>query len=195
MFRRASGSAVSGRGSAAFLAAALAAIVLCAIAPPALPAVPADTAAVDTAAVGAAPAHPRIRIVVEKRGEIEIELRPDQAPKGVERILALVAAGFYDGLKFHRVEPYLIQTGQKESGLPTVEGEMFSQKMTHEEGSVGMARLLQNYDSATTQIYICKKHLPLMNGEFTLVGRVTSGMDVVRQVKKGDRIVSVRVVE
>lgn len=198
MIRCARGPGASRRAVAVLIAvAALAAFVSLASAPAA--AAPADTAAVDTAARAAetppAPEHPRVRFVVEKRGEIEIELYPDQAPKGAERVLALVRAGFYDGLKFHRVESYLIQTGQRESDLPPVEGEMFGQKLTHEEGSVGMARLLQNYDSATTQIYICKKHLPLMNGEFTIVGRVTSGLDVVSTVKKGDRIVSARIVE
>ena len=140
-----------------------------------------------------AAAHAKIRITVEKRGEIVVELIPDQAPKACERILALVESGFYDGLRFHRVESYLVQAGARESTLAPVEGEMFSQRLSHEAGMVGMARLPDNYDSATTQFYIMKEHRPLLNAEYTLFGRVVEGMDVVRAIKKGDVIKSIAV--
>ncbi len=140
-------------------------------------------------------ANPRICINVEKLGDIMIELYPKEASKSVERILKLVRSGFYDGLKFHRVESYVVQTGAAESSLPPVEGEMFGEKLTHEEGMVGMARLPNDYDSARTQFYICKKHLPLMNGEYTLFGKVIQGMEIVHEIKKGDTIRSIKVVE
>ena len=139
--------------------------------------------------------NPRISISVDKLGDIVIELYPKEAPKAVERVLTLVKSGFYNGLKFHRVESYVVQTGQAESDLAPVEGEMFSEKLTHEEGMVGMARLPNDYDSARTQFYICKKHLPLMNGEYTLFGRVIEGMKLVHKIKKGDTVKSVKVVE
>jgi len=142
-----------------------------------------------------AQANPRISINVDKLGDIMIELYPKEAPKSVERILTLVRSGFYDGLKFHRVELYVVQTGAAESNLPPVEGEMFGEKLTHEEGMVGMARLPNDYDSARTQFYICKKHLPLMNGEYTLFGKVIEGMKLVHKIKKGDTVKSVKVVE
>jgi cyclophilin family peptidyl-prolyl cis-trans isomerase len=146
----------------------------------------------DTAA--AAPL-PRIAIITEKYGDIVIELYPAEAPKAVQRILSLVRSGFYNGLSFHRVESYVIQTGAVESDLPPVEGEMFSEKLTHEEGMVGMARLPDDYDSAKTQFYICKKHLPLMNKEYTLFGKVIRGMDIVQKIKRGDKIKEIQEIQ
>ncbi len=136
-------------------------------------------------------APPRMVIETEKRGSIVIELYPAEAPRAVERITSLVRAGFYDGLPFHRVETYVIQTGSVESDLPRIEGEMFGQKLTHEEGMVGMARFPDDYDSAKTQFYICKKHLPLMNKEYTLFGKVIDGIEIVHRIKKGDKIKSI----
>jgi len=170
----------------------------------------ADTAKTDTgaAAAKAAPppaakaaptpapvSYPRMRIELDKGGEIVIELYPFAAPKAVERIASLVKSKFYDGLKFHRVESYVVQTGARETDLPPVEGEMFSQKLTHEEGMVGMARLPDDYDSAKAQFYICKKHLPLMNGEYTLFGKVVSGMELVQAIKKGQGIKRITIIK
>jgi cyclophilin family peptidyl-prolyl cis-trans isomerase len=146
-------------------------------------------------ATDAAPPLPRIVITTEKYGDIVIELYPKEAPKAVERIMSLVQSGFYDGLRFHRVEPYVIQTGAVESDLEPVEGEMFGQKLTHEDGMVGMARLPDDYDSAKTQFYICKKHLPLMNSEYTLFGKVIQGLDIVHKIKRGDTIKTIKVME
>ena len=156
---------------------------------------------VDTAAAVAAEGEktaeetlPHMVITTEKYGDIVIELYPKLAPKAVERITSLVESGFYNGLWFHRVESYVIQTGAIDSDLPKIEGEMFSQKLTHEEGMVGMARLPDDYDSAKTQFYICKQHLPLMNNEYTLFGKVTQGYDIVKKIKKGDKIKTIAIV-
>lgn len=163
--------------------------------------------AADTAKAGAAAAAakeqappasvplPRMSIKLDRGGEIVIELYPEAAPKAVERITSLVKSRFYDGLRFHRVESYVVQTGAKDTELPPVEGEMFGGKLTHEEGMVGMARFPDDYDSARTQFYICKKHLPLMNGEYTLFGKVVSGLEVVHAIKKGEKIKSVTMLE
>jgi cyclophilin family peptidyl-prolyl cis-trans isomerase len=154
-----------------------------------------DTAAAAAAGEKAAgEALPRMVITTEKYGDIVIELYPKEAPKAVERITGLVRSGFYNGLWFHRVESYVIQTGSVESELPRIEGEMFSQKLTHEEGMVGMARLSDDYDSAKTQFYICKQHLPLMNNEYTLFGKVIQGIEIVRKIKKGDKIKTIAIV-
>jgi cyclophilin family peptidyl-prolyl cis-trans isomerase len=156
----------------------------------------------DTAAIAASEgensageALPHMVITTEKYGDIVIELYPKEAPKAVERIVSLVQSGFYNGLWFHRVESYVIQTGAIESELPKIEGEMFSQKLTHEEGMVGMARLPDDYDSAKTQFYICRQHLPLMNNEYTLFGKVIQGMDSVKKIKKGDKIKAITIAE
>lgn len=157
----------------------------------------ADTAQADTAAVAEAdsvceeteiPTNPEIRITLKKGGEIVIELLPDMAPRAVERILMLVREGFYNDLRFHRVEPYLVQTGRGESELPPIEGEMFGQNCPHKIGMVGMARRPDDYDSATTQFYIMKKGHPPFNGEYTLFGCVIEGMDHVQRIKKGWKI-------
>ena len=156
-----------------------------------------DTAAASAAGEGeeaAGEAIPHMVITTEKYGDIVIELYPKEAPKAVERITSLVSSGFYDGLWFHRVESYVIQTGQVESELPRIEGEMFTQRLTHEEGMVGMARLPDDYDSAKTQFYICKQHLPLMNSEYTLFGKVIQGYDIVKKIKKGDKIKTIAIV-
>ncbi len=172
--------------------------------PPSAPGGAADTAQADTAAVAEAdsvceeteiPANPEIRITLEKGGEIVIELLPDMAPRAVERILALVREGFYNDLRFHRVEPYLVQTGKKESELPPIEGEMFGQNCPHKIGMVGMARLPDDYDSATTQFYIMKKSHPRFNGEYTIFGCVIEGMDRVQQIKKGWKIEEITIRE
>lgn len=139
--------------------------------------------------------NPRICITLKKGGRIIVELYPDQAPKAVERVISLVKKGFYDGLRFHRVESYLIQTGKKDIEIEPLIGEMFGQDIKHEVGMVGMARLPDNYDSATTQIYICKKRLPRLNGEYTLIGKVIDGMGEVMKVKKGDKISTVRLLD
>lgn len=157
-----------------------------------------QTDSASTAAVegekAAAEALPRMVITTEKYGDIVIELYPKEAPKTVERIASLVSSGFYNGLGFHRVESYVIQTGALESELAKIEGEMFSQKLTHEEGMVGMARLPDDYDSAKTQFFICKKHLPLMNNEYTLFGKVIEGIEIVHKIKKGDKIKTITIV-
>jgi cyclophilin family peptidyl-prolyl cis-trans isomerase len=59
---------------------------------------------------------------------------------------------------------------------------------------VGMARLPDDYDSAKTQFYICKQHLPLMNNEYTLFGKVIQGIDIVKKIKKGDKIKAIAIV-
>jgi cyclophilin family peptidyl-prolyl cis-trans isomerase len=124
-------------------------------------------------------------------GIVRIELYPEQAPKTVERILMLVGEGFYDGLEFHRVESFLVQTGKKDSKLEPLEGEMFGQRIWHEEGMVGMARLPTGYDTATTQFYIMKERKPRLNGEYTLFGRVVEGMQYLHKIKKGNKIENV----
>jgi cyclophilin family peptidyl-prolyl cis-trans isomerase len=140
----------------------------------------------------AAPAAPRVVIELDKGGQIVMELLPDDAPIAIERFTALVKDGFYDGLRFHRVESWIIQTGKKDSDLEPIEGEMFFQDLKHDKGMVGMARLVDDYDSATTQFYIIKECKAVLNGEYTLFAKVIEGMDMVTKVKKGDKIKKIR---
>lgn len=141
------------------------------------------------------PDVPRVVIVLDKGGEIVMELMPEEAPLAVERFTFLVNDGFYNGLKFHRVESWLIQTGKKETELAPIEGEMFFQSLKHDKGMVGMARFPDDYDSATTQFYILKECKNALNGEYTIFACVVEGMDVVMNVKKGAKIKEIRFAE
>ncbi len=142
-----------------------------------------------------APAGQRVVIVLDKGGEIVIELMPKEAPLTVERFTLLVNDGFYNGLKFHRVESWLIQTGKKDTDLEPIEGEMFFQSLKHDKGMVGMARYPDDYDSGSTQFYILKECKNALNGEYTIFACVVEGMDVVMKVEKGAKIEEIKFVE
>jgi cyclophilin family peptidyl-prolyl cis-trans isomerase len=142
----------------------------------------------------AAGVGPRVAIILDEDERIVIETLPQDAPKAVERFLELVEDGFYDGIRFHRVEEFLVQAGKKDHEYPGVEGEMFDQKLTHEPGMVGLARLPDDYDSGTTQFYIVKEHKPNFNGEYTLFGRVVEGMELVGAIEKNDKIKRMEIV-
>jgi len=157
------------------------------------PAAGQDSTVADTAGVQQpkqAPSDSIAIIRMDEGGIIKLEFMEEKAPLAVKRIKKLIRSGFYDGLKFHRVESYLVQTGKKDHQYPPVPGEMFSQYIRHTRGMTGMARLPDDYDSATTQFYICKKDIPSINGEYTLFARVIEGMDVVQEIEEGDRIES-----
>ncbi len=125
-----------------------------------------------------------------KDGRITIELRPDLAPKHVAQVKTLVKQGFYDGIVFHRViDGFMAQTGDPTgtgtggSDLPDIPAE-FS-KEPFKRGTVGMARS-QNPNSANSQFFIMFGPGDFLNGQYTVLGEVTDGMDVVDAIKKGD---------
>lgn len=152
-----------------------------------------DSTGVETGKPPRKEGAPRAVFQIEEGGVFVIELMPGAAPKTVERIRGLIEEGFYDGKEFHRVESWLVQTGRTEEEYPVLEGEMFSQRIGHERGMVGMARLGNDYDSATTQFYILKERKPMLSGEYTIFGRVVEGMDVVDGIEQGDEIESCRI--
>ncbi len=125
-----------------------------------------------------------------KDGRITIRLRPDLAPKHVEQIKTLAKRGFYNGIVFHRViDGFMAQTGDPtgtgtgKSDLPNIPAE-FTQT-PFRRGSVGMARS-QSPDSANSQFFICYEGCGSLTGQYTVLGEVVSGMDVVDKIKKGD---------
>ena len=125
-----------------------------------------------------------------KDGRVTIRLRPDLAPKHVEQVKALTKRGFYDGIVFHRVIPgFMAQTGDPTgtgtggSDLPNIPAE-FTQE-PFKRGSVGMARS-QSPNSANSQFFICYEGCAPLTGQYTLLGEVVSGMEVVDKIKKGD---------
>ncbi len=125
-----------------------------------------------------------------KNGVVEIELWRDVAPKHVERIVKLANDGFYDGLTFHRViEGFMAQsgdptgTGTGGSDLPDLKAEFSDEPFVR--GSLGMARS-SSPDSANSQFFITFADAPHLNGQYTLLGRVVSGMEFIDAIKKGD---------
>jgi peptidylprolyl isomerase len=126
-----------------------------------------------------------------KDGRIVIKLRPDLAPKHVEQLKTLAKRGFYNNVVFHRViDGFMAQTGDPtgtgtgKSDLPNIPAE-FSRE-PFKRGTVGMARA-QDPNSANSQFFICFGDASFLNGQYTVVGEVVSGMDVVDKIKKGDQ--------
>ena len=145
----------------------------------------------------------RSLVLETNKGNIEIELLSDLAPKHCERILQLSKNKFYDDVVFHRViEGFMAQTGDGQYGsmknglqvdragmggsdLPDLEAEFTSEPFVR--GTVGMARA-QNPNSANSQFFIMLEDSPHLNNQYTVWGKVVKGMDVVDKIKKGDQL-------
>ena len=129
------------------------------------------------------------------KGMVTIQLRPDLAPKHVERIKLLTREKFYDNAPFHRVIPgFMAQTGDGAKGdgtggskHPNLQAEFTKTPFKH--GIVGMARA-RNPNSANSQFFITYADAPHLNGQYTVVGQVVSGMDVVDKLKPGEPVVN-----
>lgn len=123
-----------------------------------------------------------------KNGEVVIEMYPDAAPNHVARIKELVREGFYNGLKFHRViDGFMAQTGCPHGTGTGGSGKKLKaefNKMPHKRGTVSMARSMLP-DSADSQFFICFGDCDWLNGQYTVWGQVTSGMEFVDAIKKG----------
>jgi cyclophilin family peptidyl-prolyl cis-trans isomerase len=131
-------------------------------------------------------------LIETKDGTITIELLPDLAPQHVERIRALAARGFYDGTPFHRViEGFMAQggdptgTGTGGSDLPDLPAEFSPPaKARFLRGTCGMART-NNPNSANSQFFIMFAPYSGLDGQYTIWGRVTAGMEIVDKIKRG----------
>jgi peptidylprolyl isomerase len=125
-----------------------------------------------------------------KDGRVVIRLRPDLAPKHVERIKALAKRGFYNGIVFHRViEGFMAQTGDPtgtgmgKSDLPDLPAEFSSEPF--KRGTLGMARS-SSPNSANSQFFICFAPAGFLDKNYTVFGEVVSGMEFVDKIKRGD---------
>ena len=137
-----------------------------------------------------------------KDGEVKIELFPDVAPGHVNRIKELANSGKYNGVVFHRViDGFMAQTGDVQFGnteskefdlnragmggsdLPDLKAEF--NNLPHERGTLSMARS-QNPDSANSQFFICFQPAPFLDRQYTVFGKVISGMEFVDKIKRGD---------
>lgn len=142
-----------------------------------------------------------------KDGDVVIEMYPDVAPNHVERIKELVRAGFYNGLKFHRViDGFMAQTGCPYGNGMGGSGQKLKAEFNtkpHKRGTVSMARSMMP-DSADSQFFICFADCPWLNGQYTVWGEVTAGMEYVDMIKRGlgdngkvtepDEIISMQVI-
>ena len=144
---------------------------------------------------------PENTLVIElKSGEVVIEMLPDVAPLHVERIKTLAREGAYDGVAFHRViEGFMAQTGDVEFGdmndgfnagragtgsskYPDINAEFSS--LPFDRGAAGMARS-QSPNSANSQFFIMLEDGHFLNNQYTVWGRVISGMELVDNIKRG----------
>lgn len=123
-----------------------------------------------------------------KDGDVIIEMCPDAAPNHVARIKELARAGFYNGLKFHRViDGFMAQTGCPYGNGTGGSGKKLKAEFNrnpHKRGTVSMARAM-NPDSADSQFFICFNDCEWLNGQYTVWGEVTSGMEHVDAIKRG----------
>jgi peptidylprolyl isomerase len=125
-----------------------------------------------------------------KYGRVVIEMRPDLAPNHIKRIKELVRKGFYDGIVFHRViRGFMAQTGDPTGTGTGGSGQKLRAEFSnahHVRGAVSMARA-QSPDSADSQFFIVFNDSDFLDGQYTVWGQVTQGMEFVDQIKKGDK--------
>ncbi len=143
------------------------------------------------------------KLVLETtKGKVVVAMRPDLAPGHVARIKELVRDKFYDGVVFHRViDGFMAQTGDPTGTGMGGSGKKLKAEFTrepHVRGTVSMARA-QSPDSGDSQFFICFEPAPFLNGQYTVWGKVTEGMENIDKIKRGepvsdpDRIVSARI--
>ena len=132
-------------------------------------------------------------VIDTTKGRVIVKLRPDLAPKHVERIKQLARDGYYNNVPFHRViDGFMAQTGDGQnfdgtggSKYPNLKAEFTSTEF--KRGVVGMARA-SSPDSANSQFFIMFADGPFLNGKYTVVGEVVSGMQVVDKMKRGEPV-------
>ena len=149
-------------------------------------------------------ADPENTLLLETtQGPVTIELRPDLAPNHVDHIKKLVREGFYDGVVFHRViDGFMAQggdptgTGTGGSDKPDVVAEF--NDVSFGRGAVGAART-NDPNTFNSQFFICFQDCTFLNGQYTVFGRVVSGMEAVAAITRGeppanpDKIISAKI--
>lgn len=132
-------------------------------------------------------------VIDTNKGRVVIKLRPDLAPQHAERIKQLARDGYYNNVPFHRViEGFMAQTGDGQrfngtggSKYPNLQAEFSN--VPFKRGIVGMARA-GDPNSANSQFFIMFAEGSFLNGKYTVVGEVVSGMDVVDKIKRGEPV-------
>ncbi len=141
-------------------------------------------------------AKPVVSIALENGGVIKLELHPDVAPNHCAALVDLVKKGYYDGLSFHRVVPgFVVQGGCPKgngSGGPGYNLKAEFNEKPHLTGTLAMART-PDPDSAGSQFYICLAPQPFLDRQYTVFGQTIEGMELVSQIRQGDKMVKVTV--
>jgi peptidylprolyl isomerase len=140
-------------------------------------------------------ADPQNTLIIDTtQGRIVVKLRNDLAPGHAARLKQLAREKYYDGVPFHRViSGFMAQTGDGQNGngtggskYPDLKAEFSN--VPYRRGIVGMARKGNSNDSANSQFFIMFADGPSLNGQYTVIGEVLSGMDVVDKIKKGEPV-------
>lgn len=147
---------------------------------------------------------------IQGKGDVVITLYTKEAPKTTAHILGLAEKGFYDGLKFFRVmkepKPFLVLFGDPQTKTKAIDDAAIGtggsgKRIAYEDsgksnlkGAVGLSTLPRDKDSGDSQFYILLDDKPFLNGNYTVFGQVTSGMDVVSKVEVGDQVTSISIV-
>lgn len=139
----------------------------------------------------------RISVVETNKGTFKFRLYEEKAPISTKNFIDLAESGFYNGLTFHRYVPGFVVQG----GDPTGTGTGGSGKtiplevnsaLKHDLGAVGMARS-QDPNSATSQFYITLDATPNLDGSYAVFGKVIEGMDIVKKLRQGDKMLKITI--
>ncbi len=140
-------------------------------------------------------------VIHTSKGDITCQLNPEVAPLSVTNFIQLAKGGFYNGLIFHRVVPnFVVQGGDPDGtgrGGPgyTIPSEI---KLSHAKGALAWARLPDNVNpkkrSSGSQFYITLENIPYLDGEYSVFGSTTSGMEIVQKIEQGDVIKGIDIV-
>jgi len=143
-----------------------------------------------------------VAVITTPKGVIKFKFYCEDAPKHAAAFIELAEKGFYDGTKFHRVEPnFVVQGGDPYSrdggGMAGTGGPGYNlgaefNSRPHLDGTVAMARA-GHPDSAGSQFYICLGEQSFLNGQYTVFGQVTEGLDVVHSITRDDVMTSVAI--
>ena len=150
-----------------------------------------------------------MRVTVAGKGAFTITLYTDKAPKTTAQIIRLARSGFYDGQRFHIAihspRPYRVQVGDpgsKDGDIDSAGSGGSGSTVPYEEtglpnvaGAVGLSHIPDDKNSGDSQFYVLLGSARFLDGNYTVFGKVTDGMDVVEKIEKGDRIEKVVVSE
>jgi peptidyl-prolyl cis-trans isomerase B (cyclophilin B) len=138
-------------------------------------------------------------IQMESGEKIELEFFPEAAPNTVKNFEELANSGFYDGVTFHRVIPGFVSQGGDPTGTgaggsgKTIKCETEGNPHKHEPGSLSMAHA--GKDTGSSQFFLVHESQPHLDGVHTVFGKITSGLDIARNMSNGDVMKEVRVTE